>query len=284
LTPFNQPEADLFIPDQSDPASAIPRTTHLGIGAHQDDLEFMAFHGIVACYHAPDQWFGGITCTNGSGSARNGKYAHYTDTDMMAIRRMEQREAAMVGHYSFMAQLDYPSCTVKNPANTTLRDDLIGLIGTAQPEVVYTHNPADKHDTHVAVVIPVIQAIRALPRDQRPARVLGCEVWRGLDWMMDADKVPLDVSAHENLAMAVSGIFDSQISGGKRYDLATLGRRRANATFYDSHTTDGAEQIWFAMDLTPLIEDDEKDIVTYVLEYIRRFSDDVRSKLTQRIG
>ncbi|MFT5121608.1 MAG: LmbE family N-acetylglucosaminyl deacetylase [Kiritimatiellia bacterium] len=284
MIPLNQPDADLFIPDQCDPSTALSRTTHLGIGAHQDDLEFMAFHGIIACYHAADQWFGGITCTDGSGSSRTGKYAGCTDEEMMTIRRNEQREAAVVGHYSFMAQLDYPSKLVKDPANTTLRDDLIQLIAAAQPEVIYTHNPADKHDTHVAVVVPVIQAIRALPKAQRPKRVLGCEVWRGLDWMMDADKVPLDVSAHENLAMAVSGIFDSQIGGGKRYDLATLGRRRANATFFDSHTSDAAEQLWFAMELTPLIEDDSLDIVSYVLAYLTRFTDDVRAKLTQRIG
>ncbi len=27
------------------------RATHLGIGAHQDDLEFMAFHGIMRPSH-----------------------------------------------------------------------------------------------------------------------------------------------------------------------------------------------------------------------------------------
>ena len=43
------PTADIFIPDGQPPAAALARVTHLGIGAHQDDLEFMAFHGIEAC-------------------------------------------------------------------------------------------------------------------------------------------------------------------------------------------------------------------------------------------
>ena len=33
---------DLYIPDQISAPEAQARTSHLGIGAHQDDLEFMA--------------------------------------------------------------------------------------------------------------------------------------------------------------------------------------------------------------------------------------------------
>ncbi len=80
--------------------------------------------------------------------------------------------------------------------------------------------------------------MRELPRGQRPKKVWGCEVWRNLDWLADDDKVLMDVSGHEHLAAALNGMFDSQIPGGKRYDLATLGRRRANATFLESHATD----------------------------------------------
>ncbi|MFP4541109.1 MAG: hypothetical protein ACLFR7_05730, partial [Opitutales bacterium] len=80
----------------------------------------------------------------------------------------------------------------------------------------------------------------ALPPEERPERVLGCEVWRGLDWMPDDEKVPLDVSGNLELAQQLNGVFDSQIVGGKRYDLATIGRRRANATFLESHHADAA--------------------------------------------
>ena len=119
---------------------------------------------------------------------------------------------------------------------------------------------------------------------QRPGRVLGCEVWRGLDWMPDEEKVVQDLSAHENLAAALNGIFDSQIAGGKRYDLATLGRRRANATFFASHATDAAQMLAFAMDLTPLAHDDTLDIAGYVTGFIDRFKADVTSKLRKRLG
>ena len=39
--------ADVFVPDGSDPDAALARTTHLCVSAHQDDIEIMAYHGIV---------------------------------------------------------------------------------------------------------------------------------------------------------------------------------------------------------------------------------------------
>jgi LmbE family N-acetylglucosaminyl deacetylase len=278
------PTADIFIPDGKPIAEAFARITHLGIGAHQDDLEFMAFHGILQCFHSDTEWFGGVTCTNGSGSARTGAYADCTDVEMMTVRREEQRKSAIVGHFGAMVQLDYPSGTAKDAADTRLREDLRSILAASQPRVVYTHNPADKHDTHIAVVVPVIQAIRDLPRGQRPQAVHGCEGWRNLDWLGDAEKVIHDLSGHDNLAAALNGIFDSQIAGGKRYDLAVMGRRRANATFFQSHGVDSSDALTFAMDLTPLAHDDSLDIVAYVTGAIDRFRADVVEKLSKRIG
>ena len=158
------------------------------------------------------------------------------------------------------------------------------LIAATKAEVVYTHNPADKHDTHIGVVVAALQAMRELPRGQRPKQVIGCEVWRNLDWLPDAEKVLMDVSGRDNLAAALNGVFDSQIAGGKRYDLATTGRRAANATFFDSHSTDQTTQLIFGMDLTPLVLDESKDITEYVCGYVDRFKADVRQKLGKRLG
>ncbi len=276
--------AELFIPDQKPEAEALRRVTHLGIGAHQDDLEFMAFHGILNCFARDDQWFGGVTCTNGAGSSRSGPYAKYSDAEMMAIRRQEQNTAAIIGGYAVMSQLDYPSSSIKSPTEQHLKNDLKAILAATRPEVVYTHNPADKHDTHIGVTIAALQAMRELPRDQRPGQVIGCEVWRNLDWLPDAHKVLMDVSGRDNLAAALNGVFDSQIAGGKRYDLATLGRRAANATFFNSHATDAATQLIFGVDLTPLVADDSIDILGFVCDLIDQFHDDVRLKLGQRLG
>jgi hypothetical protein len=133
-------------------------------------------------------------------------------------------------------------------------------------------------------MVALIEALRALPAERRPAAVHGCEVWRNLDWMNDADKVIQNVSGHENLSAALGGIFDSQIAGGKRYDLAVPGRRRANATFFDSHATDDATEVAFAMDLMPLVQDGTLDVLDWTLAHIERFASDVRARLGKRLG
>ena len=103
---FHHSTAAIYVPDQRAETAALKRITHLGIGAHQDDLEFMAFHGIIECFGRADKWFGGVTCTNGAGSARAGRYKDYTDKEMMAVRRQEQIKAAVTGRYAAMIQLD----------------------------------------------------------------------------------------------------------------------------------------------------------------------------------
>jgi len=281
---FHHPTASVFIPDGKPAMEALAGVTHLGIGAHQDDLEFMAFHGILQCFARDDRWFGGVTCTNGAGSSRTGPYADCSNERMMEIRREEQNTAAVIGHYAAMIQLDHPSSMVKDPAETALVSDLTEILRATRPEVVYTHNPADKHDTHIGVTIAALRAMLSLPREERPKQVIGCEVWRALDWLADDEKVLMDVTGRDNLAAALNGVFDSQIAGGKRYDLATQGRRAANATFFESHATDTATQLIFGMNLTPLVADANLDIATYVFDLIGRFKEDVRDRLTKRTG
>ena len=278
---FHLDTAEILVPDGRSAQEALAHTTHVAISAHQDDIEIMAFDGILNCFHQPGRGFSGVVVTNGSGSPRDDLYKDCTDDDMRAIRRAEQKKAARVGEYAAQVLLDYPSSAVKDKANRSVVEDLVQLLNAASPEVVYTHNLADKHDTHVAVALRVIEAIRSLPADKRPQRLYGCEVWRDLDWMVDADKVVFDVSPHENLQMGLLGVYDSQICGGKRYDLATMGRRRAHATYHESHGTDVATGIIFAMDLTPLIADPTLDIRAYVQGFVERFAQDVAARLNK---
>jgi LmbE family N-acetylglucosaminyl deacetylase len=276
---LTEANAEIWVPDGVPEAAALERVTHLGISAHQDDIEIMAMEGILAGFGNPEKWFMATVVTNGAGSPRNGIYADYTDERRRVVRRAEQKKAALVGEYAAVAFLNYPSAAVKDAANAGPVNDLRALLTATHPEVVYTHNLADKHDTHVSVALRAIAAIRALPPQDRPRRVYGCEVWRDLDWLLDEDKTVFDVSRHENLQAALLGVFDSQIAGGKRYDLATMARRRAHATYHESHAVDAAQAIGFAMDLTPLIEAETDDPAGYVAGFINRFAADVASRI-----
>lgn len=276
---FTKPTSEIYVPDGLAADAALARTTSMGISAHHDDLEIMAMEGILAGFGRPDVWFTGVVVTDGAGSPRSGPYGHYTDAEMRAVRRVEQKKAAFVGEYSAALFLDYASAEVKDPTNGAPVADLAALLLAAQPSVVYLHNLADKHPTHVATALAAIQAIRSLPADRRPGRVVGCEVWRDLDWLVDDDKVTFNLDAHENISNALVGVFDSQVVGGKRYDLATAGRRRAHATYHASHAADEAQLVNFGMDLTPLAVDDTLDVTQYVMGYIDRFGADVRGSL-----
>jgi len=278
---LNLSTAKILVPDGLPVKRALARTTHVAIGAHQDDIEIMACHGILQCFQRDDRWFCGVVVTDGSGAPRGDLYAGYTADAMRAVRRKEQKKAALVGEYAAQVLLDYPSAAVKDSTNKAPVKDIGLLLKATRPKVVYTHNLADKHDTHVAVALRVIEAIRNLPADERPLHLYGCEIWRDLDWLADTDKIAFDCSACENLQMALLGVFDSQIRSGKRYDLATMGRRRANATYHTSHSRDAATGMIFAMDLTPLIQEPTRDIQTCVQQFIDRFAQDVAERLAR---
>jgi LmbE family N-acetylglucosaminyl deacetylase len=276
---LSQAAADIYVPDGSAVAQALGRTTHLCLAAHQDDIEIMAYHGIAECHGRRDRWFTGVVLTDGGGSPRSGRYARFSDDEMKAERKREQRRAAKLGGYSAVIQLAHPSATVKDRRTNAVVADLAEVLAACPAKVVYLHNPADKHDTHVAVFLRCLQALRALPARRRPRQVLGCEVWRNLDWLVDADKVLLDDSAQPARAARLIGAFQSQIAGGKSYDLAIAGRRLANATFHTSHATDRASAVTWAMDLTSLVTNPKLSVEKFTLAHLDRLREDIRIRL-----
>lgn len=267
--------ADIYVPGGGSWREALRSVTHLAVGAHSDDLEFMAFHGIEECRRGGGV-FAGVVLTDGAGSVGGGE-------DLPAVRRAEQREAAEIGGYAAVIQLELSSAQLRDPSDDAVRPLLDEVFCHARPRVVYAHNPVDRHDTHVAACLRVIDALRAVPAAVRAANVWGCEVWRDLDWMQGDDRVRLDCGKDEDFASGLNAVFRSQIEGGKRYDLAVIGRRRAQATFDDPHRSDDAEMVTLAMDLVPLVVDASLSVADFALAAVDRFRSDVRDRLA-RVG
>ncbi len=278
---FQSTDAEVYVPDGAPDKAALARTTHLGIGAHQDDLEIMAIDGILKCYGSTDAWFTGVIVSNGAGSPRAGAFKDFSDEQMVRARNEEQKRAADIGAYGAQIMLGYPSEALKDATDARAVDDLESLLRAASPEVVYTHNLMDKHDAHVAVALRVIEALRRLPQESRPQKLYGCEVWRNLDWLLDEDKVVFDCSQHEDLQRQLLEVFESQVAGGKRYDLAAMGRRRANATYLDPHQVDQVTGAVFGLDMTALIQDDALDIAQFASNFTAKFQSDVNSRLQE---
>ncbi len=170
-----------------------------------------------------------MVVADGRGSPRDGLYKDYSDEEMRLVPFKEQRKSAVVGEFAAHVMLDFPNKFIKHASRPESVEDILGLIRATTPQIVYTDTLADKHDTHVGVALRVIDALRKLDQSERPTRFFGSEVWRTPDRMLDADKAQMSIFDHENIQFALLGVYDSQITAGKRYDLTSMGGRHDRA-------------------------------------------------------
>tara|TARA_B100000927_G_scaffold45100_8_gene32568 strand:+ start:9802 stop:10671 length:870 start_codon:yes stop_codon:yes gene_type:complete len=271
--------ADIFVPDGVSIEEALKRTTHLAVGAHHDDLEIAAYPAIEHCFENCAAWFAGVVVTDGRGSSRTGPYEKCTDEEIRQIRRREQIRAAMLGDYGIVIQLDYRSSEIKGGINGSLISDLKQIVEAVEASEVISHQPLDRHPTHIAVFYHLLEAMRSLPANRRPDSFLGAEVWGKLDWLSSTQKMTLNSGRREHLAQALIGVFDSQIAGGKRYDLGEIGHRHANATFGDSHSIDEFTQASLALDLSDLLNDPSASACEFALDAVDRFRGETKQRL-----
>lgn len=242
---------DVFVPD-GDLDAALARGWTVGIAAHADDLELAMAPSEIEGGAATR--FVGVTCTDGAGSPRAPGPETLSRDEYVAVRRAEQRHAAQVASYAAQIQLGHPSGEVVGPAGReSLVEQLVDILRAVRPQRVLTHTPTDRHTTHIAVALATIEACRRLGIDERPALLLGVDVWGALDWV--EDRVVLPVSDPTDLATRLVDCHVSQVSYAP-YGVAARGRRRANAVFADPHDVAEHEQVVLAVDMTVLLDPD----------------------------
>lgn len=278
---WNHPASTAFVQAGQALEEALGKTTHLGIGAHPDDLEFMGWHPILQCLGSDAHHLTGVIVSDGRSSPRSGMYARYSDEEMVQVRLREQQHAAVSGEYAAAISLMYEETgpVMGGQERQSLLDDLRQIVSLTRPRVIFTHNLCDRHPHHIVVVLAVVEALRGLDPEFHPQEFYGGEVWRSLDWMNPGDRLHFDVSEHQNLTTALMGVYDSQITGGKRYDQATAGRKKANATYCDPLRTDSATALEYAMDLMPLLRNPALEPADYAAGLIENFLQDVRRSL-----
>ena len=257
------------------PTGGNYQSTHLGIGAHADDLEIMAYHGIAECYESDVCVFSGITVTDGVGSPQS-ESEKLDREQLRVVRQSEQIAAAELGRYGFIAQLNYTSSEVKSAEYAEIVQDIFNLLQRSKPRVVYLHQPGDKHPTHLAVLRASVEALQRMRVEDRPKQVYGCEVWRDLDWLSDEKKIYLPTDAYPELAEEIISVFQSQIRAGVAYDKGAIGRRIANGTFADPHIVREGDSFTLAMDLMPVVKG-EVTLCEMVLQEIEVFKESVKS-------
>lgn len=276
----------VFVPDGDAPSDSLARATHLGIGAHPDDVEWIGYAPIAHCYDRDDAHFVGCVVTDGAGSPRGGPYADTSDTELVTIRAAEQRRAAQVGRYAAVVQLGHPSAVAKAADDARVTQDLVALLRAARPDEVFVHAPTDRHGTHVAVCLRALAALRQVDEEDgwRPDRVLGVEGWGSLDWLTAQDRIELDVSARPHLFAALLGVHDSQLAGGKPYDRAMAARFLANATFAEPRQVDRCTGLALGVDLGPAARAGGPEARELVDGWLARAGDAARERLRSNGG
>jgi hypothetical protein len=58
-----------------------------------------------------------------------------------------------------------------------------------------------------------------------------------------------------------------------------MGRRRANATYFESHGVDHTTGMSYGMDLTPLMHDASLEPAAFVGGFMQRFANDVQERV-----
>lgn len=251
-----------YVPDGRERAEALRRITHLGIGAHPDDLEFLAYPAILTCYDAEDFWFAGVVCTEGAGSPGGDRTG---GGDLAAVRAAEQRKAAEIGRYSLVVQLGHASVGLQEETGLDgLARELRGWLEATRPAVLCGHHPFDTHPTHRRVFAATLRALRELPEEARPRAWYGGEVWGGLEWIPAPFRVSFAVDDKPLLLSRLIEVYRSQIEGGKRYDFAVPGRMAANATFAEPHEADRTRWLSHAVDLGELLGGEEVEVTSWV--------------------
>lgn len=151
------------------------KRTILAVGAHPDDIDFggsatiakLVSEGWEAYY---------VVCTDGSRGSSNPKMTH---EELAGIRKREQLEAARVLGVKEVFFLDHTDTELQ--CNHELREQIVRLIRTVQPEVVMTIDPTFffekipfpgndshfvNHTDHRAAGLATMDAVFPLARDR----------------------------------------------------------------------------------------------------------------------
>ncbi len=176
---------------------------------------------------------------------------------------MPEVRAATVAGFTGVHFADFSSDVLKDP--TCRKPTLVvkQVVAQCRSRVLWTHSPFDQHESHRFTFERVVAALLELPLKLRPGLLLGGEVWGALDWVDDRYKLSLDISDRSAHARRILQQYKSQI-GAHHYDEGAEGRWKSNGAFRDPHEVQKSLATVYAIDLTPLIDEDPMSIDEFV--------------------
>jgi len=232
----------------------VPTTTNLlAIAAHHGDIELMAMDGVLKAYGSKKYDFFACVVGDASNCNKTGKYAEFTDKELLEARIQEQSRASQIGEYADLILLKKSQADIEDLDNTAIVKELQKLILDVNPDVVYTHNIFDRNMSHSRLALKVIEAILNLPEDSRPRLLYGCEIFGSLDWVPEKYRVNFDISDNKDIQSRLIGVYDTMAEFSFNFTKAVAGRKTANATFQESLMGQEDKLTWYGINLTPII-------------------------------
>lgn len=237
------------------------------ICAHPDDCEIMAIDGIQRGYRASKYTFACVVTTDGADAERAGRYTKMEDQRMAHIMMNEQKKAANIGRYHAVYFMNYSNEEARNQENEDIVNEYVEIIKELKPRVVYTHSILDRHPTHVAVAIKVINAIRSMKKGDQPKVLYGCESERNLDWLDPSKVVTFNVSKNMRLQRQLIACHKSS-NASRDYINACIGRRLVNAVFNRDEKKKTAKLTTKAINMTTLLRRKDFPIKRYAMSFV----------------
>ena len=154
------------------------------------------------------------------------------------------------------------------------------------------HQPLDGHLTHNAIVAATFEALSRVPKDCLPKKIIGCEVWRGLNWLpfgkgyphTDRLTYPIDMSESVDRFLQLINCHKTQVEGGNDYT-KIVSRWEANAALSDPHTASviKPKHLAFGLDMTEfvmLMRAGKTDLDKYIHPLVLEFEQALQKSIT----
>lgn len=235
--------------------------------AHPDDAEFGCYALIRKCMKEGKRLLV-IVVTTGSKCPLAGSFADRAE-EMERIRAEEQFEAARIGNYSVL-MLGYESADLRGAGSDLVCGVLEQILSQCSAAEIWTHNPFDRHPTHLSVLRLLLAAIRRMNRSKRPTKLYGAELWGGLDHVPAEHIEEFDVSDDLGLRRALIEAFRSQ-NEAKNYAAGVPGREAGHATFRASHSNNRMTACDLALNMAPLLEDDTLSLEDWTKQLLDKY-------------
>jgi LmbE family N-acetylglucosaminyl deacetylase len=242
----------------------------------------MAIDGIQRGYRASKYTFACVVTTDGADSERSGRYARATDRKMTSVVVAEQKRAANIGRYHAVYFMNYSTEEVRDQENEDIVNEYVEIIKELKPRIIYTHSLLDRHPSHVAVAVKVINALRSMKKGDQPKVLYGCESERDLDWVNPEKVVTFNISKNLRLQrQLISAHKSSNMS--RDFVNAAIGRRLVNAVFNRDEKKKSAKLTAKAINMTTLLRRKDFPIKRYAMSFVDDLYTDINDMMDRTL-